>query len=138
MNLVCLHYLVLASWDDTTSVWGRFDGQHGGPLFGAREFTILSGVIAVAAVTFLWQWIDRRRPQDFRCNRPSRLFDELCKAHRLDRSSRRVLKQLAACRGLTDAGVLFIEPDHFDTSRIPAELTTSAKQIRQLRHQLFD
>lgn len=138
MSLTRVQDALLASWDESINVWGRFDGQHGAPLFGGRELTILSGVVAVVVVTLIWQWIERRRPHDFRCNRPNRLFDELCKAHRLDRSSRRLLKQLAESRGLTDAGVLFVEPIHFDTARIPAELANAAKQIRQLRHRLFD
>jgi hypothetical protein len=93
-------------------------------------------VLLIAALA--WQFVPSRRRREFQCNSPARLFGELCRSHHVDRSTRRLLKQLAVVRGLNDPSVLFVEPDCFDVTSLPSSLTGSAAELRRLRHKLFD
>jgi hypothetical protein len=133
-----LHLLVLlASREASVTVWGRFDHHHG-PMFGTFELIILGGVTLLLAATIAWQVITKRPQREFKLNSPNRLFSELCRAHRLDRANRRLLKKLAVERGLKNASLLFVEPEQFDVTNLTADLRSSAAELRQLRHKLFD
>jgi hypothetical protein len=108
------------------------------PDIGPYELLILSSVTLMVLVTIICRKIARRRRRDFDYNSPPRLFSELCRAHKLNWSSRRLLKQLALARDLKCAATLFVEPDYFDLTNLPPALRPSAHELRQLRHQLFD
>jgi hypothetical protein len=127
---------LLATWQESTGIWGRFDGQPA--TFSTFELVVLSAVALLLIGTLGWQLLPSRRRRDFRLNSPTRLFGELCRAHHLDRATRRLLKRLAAARGLKSPNVLFVEPDYFDVTNIPAALTVSTVELRRLRHKLFD
>src|SRR5438132_1508487 len=128
---------LLAMHQEPAGVWGRFDDQRA--KFATHELLILGGVTLLVLCAFIWQLALRRRHQrDFWFNSASRLFGELCRAHRLGRSNRRLLKQLAVARGLESASVLFVEPEHFDLTSLPPELKASASGLRQLRHTLSE
>src|SRR4051812_32431954 len=128
---------LLASHQLMASVWGRFDNKRA--TFDSSELIILAAVTLLVLCAFAWQLLLRRRHQrDFWFDSTSRMFAELCRAHRLGRSNRRLLKQLAIARGLGNATVLFVEPDHFEATDLPPELKASASDLRQLRHKLFD
>lgn len=127
---------LLATWQESEGIWGRFDHQR--PTLGVNELIILGVVIAAIVGTLIWQLIAGRRLHDFRCNSASRLFGELCRVHRLGRTSRKLLKQLAVARSLKSADLLFVEPEYFDLTNIPPALKSSANELRQLRHRLFD
>jgi len=101
------------------------------------ELLILAAVTLLVIGAIIWQTISRRR-REFEYDRPPRLFKELCRAHKLTWSNRRLLIQLAAARGLKGAALLFVEPEHFDVTNIPAALKASAAELRRLRHKLFD
>jgi hypothetical protein len=105
---------------------------------GTCEVLILAAVTLLVIGTIVWQSISRRRRRDFEYDRPPRLFADLCRAHKLNWSNRRLLKQLAAARGLKCPASLFVEPEYFDMTNVPAALKPSAGELRQLRHQLFD
>jgi hypothetical protein len=106
--------------------------------FGPYEVLILAAVTLLVIVTIVWQTISRRRQRDFEYDRPARLFADLCRAHKLNWSSRRLLKHLAAARGLKSPATLFVEPIYFDMTNVPPALKPSAAELRQLRHKLFD
>jgi hypothetical protein len=127
---------LLATREESFRVWGRFDHQR--PGVGPFELIILSAVALLLAGTLIWQIVARRRQREFASNNPTRLFGELCRAHRLDRSNRRLLKQLAAAHGIKSAALLFVEPDYFDMTNVPPALKSLAGELRQLRHKLFD
>jgi hypothetical protein len=128
---------LLLGVQEGTGLWGRFDNKR--MTFDGNDLLILAGVTLLVLGAFAWQLILRRRYQrDFWFDSTPRLFGELCRAHKLGRSSRQLLKQLAAARGLQYATVLFVEPDHFDATDLPSELKASASDLRQLRHKLFD
>jgi hypothetical protein len=66
------------------------------------------------------------------------LFRELCRLHNLDWSSRRLLKKLAMQWELTSPAQLFVEPERFNTTRLPIEWQQQAKHLEHLRQQLFE
>jgi hypothetical protein len=70
-------------------------------------------------------------------NSAAQLFRELCRAHGLSHSHRRLLKRLATARRLTSPALVFVEPKHFDTTNLPASLLPSAKELQHLSAQLF-
>jgi hypothetical protein len=127
---------LLATWQESTGIWGRFDGRPA--TYSTFELLTIGAVVLLLAGALVWQFIPSRRRRDFRYDSRARLFGELCRAHHLDRSNRRLLKQLAAARSLKSPNVLFVEPDYFDMTNIPPILKASAHELRQLRHKLFD
>jgi hypothetical protein len=129
---------LLAQTPDDYRVWGRFDNQ---PVTkGIPQWMLIFGVTAILLATIaLFQSVRARRlRREFRHDNPKRLFQDLCRAHRLKPANRRLLKKMAAARGLEHATDLFVEPSHFDEAGLPTSLAASARDVRQLRHALFD
>jgi hypothetical protein len=125
----------LLAAQDYSDEWGRLARLFS---FVSYEVLILASVTLLVIVTIVWQTISRRRRRDFAYDSPPRLFADLCRAHKLNWSNRRLLKQLAAARGLKCPAALFVEPDYFDMTNVPPGLKPSAAELRQLRHKLFD
>jgi|tagenome__1003787_1003787.scaffolds.fasta_scaffold20497348_2 hypothetical protein len=115
-------------WDRLGKLWNS----------GPYEVLILAAVTLLVVVTIVWQTFAKRRRRDFEYDRPHRLFADLCKAHKLNWSHRRLLKQLAAARDVKSPATLFVEPEYFDATNLPTPLQPSAKELRKLRHKLFD
>ena len=103
-----------------------------------REVLILGTVTLIVILAVIWQPVSRRRRKDFDYDSPPRLFSDLCRAHRLSWANRRLLKQLATARGLASPAVLFVEPEYFDMTNVPAALKGNVAELRTLRHTLFD
>jgi hypothetical protein len=123
--------------DDSYRVWGRFDHQRGG--FGRTEWLIVGGATALLLITMLVSHLRTKRLQkDFWYDSSSRLLHGLSHAHRLDLANRRLMKKLTSARGVENAAELFVEPEYFDTTNLPPALKTSAGELRQLRHRLFE
>ena len=75
----------------------------------ATGLALLSVVAAALLITQLvYYWYQRRAARVLRC--PEKLFQELSRAHRIPRSYRRTLKQLARARGVSDPCSLFVDP----------------------------
>jgi hypothetical protein len=117
-------------------LWGQFgDAGEGTDL--NQLFTIMGCTALALLICMGWRLFQERESRTFSANSPARLFRELCAAHKLQRSSRRLLKRLAEARGLTSPSLLFVEPEHFDEATLPANLSASAKDLRQLSERLF-
>jgi hypothetical protein len=117
-------------------VWGRFDHQR--PGFDATHLWVVLGIVALiigAAVAAYRS--SRHRKSVFDVDSPAKLFRELCQAHQLSFRSRRLLKRLAAARGITDPARLFLEAQHFEAAHLPKKLQSAANEIRRLRDRLF-
>ena len=125
----------LLAAQDYSDEWGRLARLFS---FVSYEVLILTSVTLLVIITIVWQTISRRRRRDFAYDSPPRLFADLCRAHKLNWSNRRLLKHLAAARGLKCPATLFVEPEHFDMTNVPPALKPSAGELRQLRHKLFD
>jgi hypothetical protein len=104
----------------------------------AWETMIVAGVIIAICVTlFLIGRYFRRFERLKSYDSPPELFRELCRVHKLDWSTRRLLKRLAAEWEMTSPALLFIEPERFNVSRLPMEWHEETTRLEQLREQLF-
>ena len=95
---------------------------------------VITITLVAGAIWLLTRFLGRPT-QPFRS--PKRLFQELCRAHKLDHASVRLLLQLAAANKIRDAAKLFIKPELFDSESVRKHLPNSAEQLTQLRGQLF-
>jgi hypothetical protein len=118
-------------------VWGRFD--HGRPTDAANEMLLLAAMaVLLAVVLAAWLRASRRPKRRFLTSSSRQLFRELSRAHELSFSKRRLLKRLAAARGVASPALLFVEPNYFDASTLPSGLQPAAKDLQRLRQLLFD
>ena len=94
-------------------------------------FAVIATGIAVAAYWF--------KQNDFSkaCDDPQKLFRQLCRAHSLDRRSRRILNKLAECFQLTSPADVFLTPTAFEASQLPGNLRNEEARIAELRQRLF-
>jgi hypothetical protein len=127
--------MILAA-SDVGQVWGRFDHQR--PRFDLGHFLMWSFVaMAMAGITLFVLRKQRRDSRGFTSNSPRKLFGELCRAHGLAFSERRVLKQLAYFRNAAHPALLFVEPRYFDSATLPTALESKAQQLQRLQDRLF-
>ena len=70
-------------------------------------------------------------------NSPRALFRSLCKAHGLDRGSRRLLWQVARCQKLAHPACLFLEPNRFAAANLSPQLRQQAETLKRLETRLF-
>ena len=68
---------------------------------------------------------------------PGELFRALVKAHGLDRSSRRLLRQIASYQRLAEPARLFLEPERFEPANLSVPLRARAAVVAALRDRLF-
>jgi hypothetical protein len=137
INAFATWQLLLATRDDSGVFWGRFDHQRAG--FGATEWALIIGatflLVVVASISY---WRAKRQKAEFLSHNPSRLLAELCRAHRLSRSERWLMRRLASAQGLENGCAIFVEPEYFDSGKRPPMLEPLASELRQLRHKLFE
>lgn len=103
-------------------------------------FDVVPYVVAVAMLiggAKLWAYWKRRGDMSERCNDPHKLFRELCLAHKLDRTSRRLLLQLAEAGRFAQPAQVFVTPAAFEAARLPASLRGRTNEVNQLRERLF-
>lgn len=120
--------------------WERLgDGLHGSRnrlelwdwlpyLIGVVAFACIS-----AGVAAYRKYNDLSKP----CDDPKKLFRELSLAHGLDRSSQRLLRQLAQLAGLSQPAEVFLSPGVFESHQLPEALRGEEKRLRQLQARLF-
>ena len=118
------------------NVWGRFDHHRPGD-DGSHVFTLITAAVFVAGAVFLLFRLARSNKKDFCSNSTAGLFRELCRAHRISASNRRLLQRLAAARGLDNPAILFVEPRHFKTNDLPDALLASRGELNHLRERMF-
>jgi hypothetical protein len=99
-------------------------------------------VIAIFIVTslietyVLYRWVSSptfqlRREQ-------TKLFQELCSVHKLSPNLKSTLQMMIYEYKVDPPCNIFIQPELFETSQIPASLQPRAEAIGQLRTQLFE
>ena len=105
----------------------------------AFEAVVVAGILVAICVTLLLVGRFARRFENLKSyDSPPELFRELCRVHRLNWSSRRLLKRLAADWQMPIAASVFVEPERFNTARLPAEWEQRTEQVERIRSQLFD
>jgi hypothetical protein len=107
----------------------RLDGDD--LLLGLLILAIVVLLVWSAAVATQWADRTRRRPS------PARLFLRLCRAHRLGWRDGLLLWRLAKSQRLTDPARLFLEPERFEKTQVPAPLQAQAGRLIELRRALF-
>jgi hypothetical protein len=129
---------LIAQTPDDYRVWGRFDNQPS--TSGIPQWMLIMGgtALLLATIALVQGLRTRRRRREFWHDNSARLFQDLCRAHRLDLGNRRLLKKLAAGRSIEHVTELFVEPQHFEAPDLPPALQASAHHLRQLRQTLFD
>lgn len=70
-------------------------------------------------------------------NSHSWLFCSLCRLHRLERGSRRLLRQVAQHYRLAQPGRLFTEPQWLDPARLTGALRSRSAEVESLARRLF-
>ena len=94
-------------------------------------------VAALFAAIGLIAWIVGRRDQHQLFNSPRALFRTLSRAHGLDKSSRRLLQQIAASCKLKQPAELFVSPQHLAAARQATAFVDHRTQIDRLIAKLF-
>jgi len=97
---------------------------------------LLAAALIAAAFISLAAFLGRQDKHRL-FNSPRALFNSLCKAHKLDRSSRNLLKQLAQAQEMAIPARLFLEPERFEPAQVPADLKAYLPQFSQLKSRLF-
>jgi hypothetical protein len=97
------------------------------------------GIVAVVAALAAVVVIEMRKRNDMeeRCDNPWKLFRELCQVHNLDRSSQRLLTQVAKLRRFPQPAQVFLTPAAFEPANLPPSLRDKSDQLLRLRSQLF-
>lgn len=113
-------------------VWRSFDQAR--PEYDPDQLLMILTFVAIVVTMGLL--LVRMRSQ-FQTDSKRALFSELCRAHGLNASSRRLLKRLAAARRLSHAATLFVEPQYFDTSDMSPALQAAMDELQRLRDQIF-
>lgn len=105
----------------------------------AVETMLVTGGLVVLCLTlvFIERYFRRFERLKSYDSRPE-LFRELCRVHRLDWSSRRLLRRLAAEWEMTSPALLFVEPERFNAARLPPDWQPSANQLERIRQRLFE
>jgi hypothetical protein len=101
-------------------------------------FLVFGGLLLLCVVLLLVGRYARRFENLKSYDSPPELFRELCRAHGLNWSSRRLLKRLAAEWELSSPALLFVEPERFNTARLPAEWRDDEDRLESLRKRLFE
>jgi len=136
MRMLCDYFPLLARTRDLRSMSEGFRSV--GFDDKAWETLIVGGIILAISLTLILIGRHFRRFERMKSyNNTPELFRELCRLHRLDWSSRRLLKRLAAEWEMTSPALLFIEPERFNAARLPADWQEQSAQLERLRHQLF-
>ena len=130
------HSLLLAQMELFRNLGAGFRGR--AAHFGASDLiTIILVVASLALGMYLLSRMMHRQEVPQRSNSPRVLFRELCLAHGLDRSSRRLLRQIGRYQRLDHLGRLFVEPERFDPGNLSPKLRKKQELLRALREQLF-
>ena len=102
-----------------------------------RDMLILAAVGAAVALEVLLLTFLGRAMGWWSRQSASNLFRELCRVHELGAADRSLLLKLARGHGITDKAAIFLMPERFEESSLPATLRPYAREIARLRDTLF-
>ena len=126
-------------WADM-SKFRNMGSQFRGPRAQVETDEIITGAILmlglVVVIYILWRLASRHERQGA-YDSPRRLFQQLCKAHALDRPRRGLLKRMARWYRLAHPAQLFLESDRFEAANLGPEFVGEMAAVAQLRQVLF-
>jgi hypothetical protein len=137
MEALLYHVEILARRDDLR---GLSQGFRDRSMWdnASQSVVIACGLLVLVVVLLAIGRFAVQYEQRQATNSASGLFKELCRIHKLNYSSRRLLKRLAAYWRLESPAVLFVEPTLLSPEKLPTEWHRELKQIAALRRQLFE
>ena len=130
------HLAVLADATRWRSMGSRLRGSRARFDTGDLLLGLLLLVAVLAGVLVLSRLVARQE-RHRRHNNPRSLFRGLCRAHGLDRPSRRLLAQLARSGRLAHPAVLFLEPHRFEAHALGPNLRAKQADLEALRDRIF-
>ena len=105
----------------------------------AVQTLLVTGALLAICIGLLFAGRYARRFENLKSyDSPPELFRELCRAHGLNWSTRRLLKRLATEWKLSSPALLFVEPERFNAARLPAQWHDEAERLEHLHKQLFE
>ncbi len=129
------NWCLLAQREAWESLGNRFSGEHA--RLSASDLWSLGGLVLVGMVfVLLLRWLyNLQQARRLSCQ-PRHLFADLCRAHRLGRRDRKLLRALAEHHDVAAAAMLFVRPDLFDDENLPDD-EKSADDYGRLKAKLF-
>ena len=107
--------------------------------FDASDLLLWFGiVIGVFVVIGIVAKIVASRDKRQLYNSPRGLFRALCRAHGLDRPSRRLLSRIARAQELAQPARLFLEPERYSEAKVSEQFREERAAIELLRKKLFE
>lgn len=100
-----------------------------------RPYGVAAIVAAILAVIVVQ--LRKRNDMTEHCDKPWKLFRELCRVHGLDRQSQRLLAKLAQARRFAQPAEVFVRPQAFMPESLPPGLKPRAAHFERLRQLLF-
>jgi drug/metabolite transporter (DMT)-like permease len=106
-------------------------------LFNTREVWIAAIIAMIGVVLLVLGYRYWNTPQRKLRRQAQQLYRELCRAHRLEWGSVRLLNKLVASHHLAHPAVIFVRPELFLPANLPPPLKRRAERVEQLRARLF-
>jgi hypothetical protein len=111
--------------------------RRGLPTVEATTVLFLAAAVILGIFIACVVWGFARRVARRDNSSPHVLFHELCRAHQIGWSDRRLLRDLASYHELPHAAGLFVEPQRLAASGLDPALTDRAPEILRLQARLF-
>ena len=127
---------LLAQREAWENLGNRFTGNHLRFHWGdlGAMFGILTGAVLFV---LLLRWLYRVQQARIYSNEPRHLFIDLCRAHRLRRRERRLLRELATASHLEQPALVFVRPDLFEPETMLDEKPKKVQAYERLAVKLF-
>ena len=100
--------------------------------------TLLLFFVALAVAVWVLAQVTLRSENAKAYSHPGRLFDDLCRAHHLDRRSRRLLARVAEHLELSQPAVLFALRESWEPALEAAAFERDRARLAQVHAALFD
>lgn len=115
---------------------GRRFRRGGSDIDLADVMAAVSVIALVAALAWLATRVAKHR-ETLNASSPQRLFRELCHAHRLNWSNRKLMQAIAKAHELGNPAMLFVTPQCFALDSLPPSFRSQRAHIEDLKDQLF-
>ncbi len=97
---------------------------------------VVASIVAIGlAFSLVVRYLTWREGRRYR--HPQKLFWELCRAHGLDRASRKRLQRLANAHQLRDPARVFLEPERFNATLLGTSFNDDRAALEALRDLIF-
>lgn len=137
MSALAAWSILLAGADSFMNMGKRF--RRGGSNWQTGQVVVLAfvGTGIILGVWLLSRYLQYRDGRGY--HSPRALFHELCRAHKIDWPSRRILVRLAHAQHVSWPAQLFLEPHRFELDRIEqfADTPLTLEKLKALRITMF-